>query len=117
MLQKKRQEFCLKLIAQDVWGQKFWDKYHKKKKRETKEMCLCLRAYTTHSEAKIWFVSGTWWSTSPQDLDEIFVVLYIKNKWDKHPRLKKIKSQEYIKLISEYKAILNRKSNVPLIPR
>lgn len=38
-------------------------------------------------------------------------VLYVKEKWDKYPRLKKKESQEYIKFISRYETILNRRSN------
>ncbi len=72
---------------------------------------MCLGAYAAHSKAKIWFVSGTLWSTSPQDLDEVFAVFYVKDKWDKHSRLKKAETQKYMKLISRYEAILNRKSN------
>ncbi len=56
---KKKQEFRSKLTAQDVWRQIFRDKYHEEKRRETKGMSLCLGAYTTHSETKIWFMSGT----------------------------------------------------------
>lgn len=40
-----------------------------------------------------------------------FAVFYVKNKWDKRPRLKNAKSQKYIKLITKYKAILNKKSD------
>lgn len=58
-------------------------------------------------------MSGTPWSTSSRDLDGVFAVLYIKNKWDKRPRLKKAEPhQEYMKLISKYEAILNRKSDI-----
>ncbi len=54
---KKRHEFHSKSTAQDVWGQIFRNKYHEKKKRETKRMSLCLGAYIAYSETKIWFVS------------------------------------------------------------
>lgn len=74
-------------------------------------MSLCLGACTTYFKAKIWFISETPWSKSPRDLDGGFVVLYIKNKWDKRPKLKKAESQKYMKLISRYKTILNRKSD------
>ncbi len=40
-----------------------------------------------------------------------FAVFYVKDKWDKHLRLKKAEPQKYMKLISRYEAILNRKSN------
>lgn len=56
-------------------------------------------------------MSGTPWFTSAQDLDRIFGVFYIKNKWDKCLRLKNAEPQEYIKLNSRYEAIPNRKSN------
>lgn len=107
---KKRQEFCWKLTAQDVWGQKFRDKYHEEKRRETKGIFLCLSACVTHSEAKI-LLSETPGSTSPWDLDGVFAIFYVKNEWNKRPRLKKAKPREYIKLISRYEAILNGKSN------
>ncbi len=68
-------------------------------------------ACAAHSETKIWFVSGTTWSTSPRDLDGVFAVFYVKDEWDKRPRLKKAEPQEYMKLISRYEVILNRKSN------
>ncbi len=108
---KKRQEFRSKLTAQDVLGQIFRNEYHEEKRRETKGMSLCLVAYAAHSEAKIWFVSGTLWSTSPRDLDGVFAVFYVKNEWDKRPRLMKAEPQEYMKLISSYEAILKRKSD------
>lgn len=38
-------------------------------------------------------------------------MLYVKNKWDKRPRLNKAEPQEYTKLISGYEAILNKKSD------
>ncbi len=74
-------------------------------------MSLCLGTCAALSEAKIWFVSGTPWSTSPRNLDRVFEVFYVKDEWDKHLRLKKAEPQEYMKLISRYKAILNRKSD------
>lgn len=74
-------------------------------------MSLCLGTRAAHSKAKIYFVSRTPWSTSPQDLDEVFAVFHVKNHWDKCPRLKKAEPQGYMKLISWYEAILNRKSD------
>ncbi len=59
MPEKKRQEFCLKLTAQDMWGQIFQDKYHEEKKRETNGMSLCLNAHSAYSKAKIGFVHKT----------------------------------------------------------
>lgn len=110
MPKKKRQEFCSKLTAQDMWDQIFLNEYHKEKIRETKRMSLYLNVCTTYSKAKIWFVSETLQFIFPKDLNEVFAIFYVKNKWDKRPRQKKAKPQEYIKLISKYKAILNRKS-------
>lgn len=72
-------------------------------------MSLYLGARTAYSKAKIWLVSRTAWSTSFQDLNWVFTILYIKDKWDKHSKPKKTKPQKYIKLISKYKGILNRK--------
>ncbi len=108
---KKKQKFRSKLTAQDVWGQIFQDEYYEEKRREIKGMSLCWGARAAYSEAKIWFVSGTPWSTSPRDLDRVFAVFYVKNEWDKRPRLRKAEPQEYIKLISRYEAILNKKSD------
>lgn len=75
-------------------------------------MSLCLGTHATHSRAKIWFVSKTLWFTSFGDLDGVFAIFYIKNKWDKYPRLKKVALQEYMKLISRYEVILNWKCNI-----
>lgn len=74
-------------------------------------MFLCLSACATHFEVRIGFVSETLWSTSLRDLDVGFADLYIKNEWDKRPRLKMAEPQEYMKLISRYIVILNRKSD------
>lgn len=111
MPEKKKREFHSKSTAQDVWGQIFRNKYHEEKTRETKEMSLCLGACAAHSEAKIWFVSGTPWSTSPWDLNGVLAVFYVNDKWNKRLRLKKTEPQKYMKLISQYEAILNKKSN------
>lgn len=97
---KKKKKFRSQLIAQNVWGQIFRDKYHKEKRRETKGMSLCLHAHTAHADAKIWFVSGTPWSTSLQDLDGGFPVFYVKESWDMHAQLRKAELQEYNKLLS-----------------
>lgn len=86
---KKRKEFRSQSIEGDVWGQIFRDKYHKEKRRETKDMSLCLQARTAHADAKIWFISGTSWSMSPRDLDGMFTVLYVKETWDMHAQLRK----------------------------
>ena len=56
-------------------------------------------------------MNETPWSTSLQDLDGVFAVFYVKNRYDKRLRLKKAEPQEYMKLITRYEAILNRKSN------
>ena len=77
-----------------------------------KGMSLYLHACTAHANTKIWFVSGTPWSTSPRDLDGVFAILYVKEAWSKHARLRKIDLQKYNKLITQYKAVLNRKTNV-----
>lgn len=108
---KKRKEFRSQSIEGDVWGQIFCDKYHKEKRRETKGMFLCLQARTTHADAKIWFISETPWSTSPQDLDGVFLVFYVKETWNMYARLRKADSQEYNKLITRYKAVLNRRTD------
>lgn len=63
---KKRKEFRSKSTAQDVWGQIFRDEYHEEKGKETRGMSLCLGARAAYSAAKIWFISGTPWSTSPR---------------------------------------------------
>lgn len=47
--------------------------------------------------------------TSFSDFDGVFAVNYINNKWDKCPKSKKTEQQEYMKLISRYEAIPNRK--------
>ena len=75
---KKRKEFCSRSIEQDVWGQIFYNKYHKEKGRKIKDMSLWLQARTAHANTRIWIISKTPWSTSPQDLDEVFPVHYIK---------------------------------------
>lgn len=108
---KKKQKFGLKLTVQDMWCQIFQDKYHKKKKRETKGMCLYLGACVAHSKAKIWFVSEILWFISLWDFDRVFTVFYVKDEQNKRLKLKKTKSQEYMMFISRYKAILNKKSN------
>lgn len=41
----------------------------------------------------------------------MFAVFYVKKKWDKHAKLKKADPQEYNKLITWYKAVLNNKTN------
>lgn len=109
---KKRKEFRSQSIEGDVWGQIFRDEYHEEKRRETKGMSLCLQARTAHADAKIWFISGTPWSTSPRDLDGVFSVLYVKETWDMHARLRKADPQEYNKLITRYEAVLNRRTDV-----
>lgn len=50
---KKKRELHSKLIAQDIYGQIFQNKYHEKKKIETKRMSLYLSAQATHFKAKI----------------------------------------------------------------
>lgn len=74
-------------------------------------MSLCLGAHSAHSKGKISFVNRSPWFISPRDLDGVFAVFYVKNKRDKRPRRKKAEADEYLKLISWYEAILNRKSN------
>lgn len=74
-------------------------------------MFLYFGAYVAHFKAKIWFIRRIPWFTFFEDLDSIFIVFYVKNKWDKCLKLKKVKSQKYIKLISRYETILNWKSN------
>lgn len=54
----------------------------------------------------------TLWSIFSWNLDRVFAIFYIKNKWDKRPNQKKVKSQEYMKLICRYEVILNRKSDI-----
>ena len=109
---KKKKEFCFWSIEQDVWGQIFRDKYHKEKTRQIKGMSLFLQACTAYTSAKIWFISGTPWSTSPQDLDGVFSVLYVKETWDMHVQLRKAKPQKYNKLITRYKAVFNRRTDI-----
>lgn len=53
IFEKKKQEFCSKSIPQHIWGQIFKDKYHKKKKWETKKMFVYLSAYTAYFKTKI----------------------------------------------------------------
>lgn len=108
---KKRKEFRFKSFTQDVWGQIFRDEYHEEKRRDTKGMTLCLAARRAHPDARVWFVSGTPWSTSPRDLDGVFSVLYIKKIWDNHARLDKAGPEAYGKLITRYEAILNRSAS------
>lgn len=57
-------------------------------------------------------MNKTPWFIFSQDLDRVYAVFYVKNKWDKYSKLKKAKSQKYIKLISRYEAILNRKIDI-----
>lgn len=104
-------EFCSKSITQDICGLIFPDKYYEEKKKETKAISLCLGACAAHCKAKIWFMSRSLWSPSLQNLDGVFAVFYIRDKWDKCSRLKKTELQEYLKLITRYEVILNRKSD------
>lgn len=108
---KERKKFCFWSIAQDVWSQIFHDKYHDKKKRKVNRMFLYLHTCFTYANAKIWFASKTFCSIFPQDLNEMFVVFYVKKIWSKYARLKKADLQEYNKLITWYKVVLNRKTN------
>ena len=75
-------------------------------------MSLCLQACTTHANAKILFISGTPWFMSPQDLNRVFSVLYVKKTWNMHAQLRKADPQEYNKLITRYKVVLNRRTDV-----
>lgn len=75
-------------------------------------MAKCLGARRAHAEARVWFVSKTSWSTSPRDLDGVFAVLYVKNIWNNHARLKKAEPGANAMLISQYEAVLNRSNKV-----
>lgn len=80
VLEKKKQRFYPKLVAQDVWDQIFRNEYHEEKKRVTKGMSLSWSICIAHSKAKIWFVSETLWSVFLWGLDRVFAVFYVKNK-------------------------------------
>ena len=70
-------------------------------------MDICRNAITKNNGCQVWFVSGTPYAKSPQDLQRVFEVLSGLS-WKHHPCLKAAIREQYRRLISGYKALLNK---------
>lgn len=91
----------------DVWGQIYRDEYHEEKGVGTVGMDICRSAKTTNNGCQVWFVLGTPWAKSPQDLQGVLKVLSGPS-WQNHPSLRAAMGKQYGKLILGYVALLNK---------
>ena len=113
-LRRKRAVQRLESKQRDVWSQIYRDEYYEKKGVGTIGIDVCWNARTKNDGCQVWFVLGTPWAKSPQDLQEVLEVLSGLS-WKHHPCLKTATEEHYWRLISGYEALLNKTEAIPYL--
>ena len=111
-IEKVRQVHKSEFEWGDVWGQIYWDKYHNKKSVATVRLDICRTIKTNNKEYQVWFVSGIPEAKFPRDLQSILKVLFGPNS-EYHQALKAAIGEQYCRLISGYKILLNKTEFIP----